>query len=88
MDGRRRAGGRRSALVWPRGSGGGGGRGRVPVIQNPARRQPLPLVAAHGRRRVLHHRDAVSWGGGQAGEVLGLVGGRLQALWSMAYIIA
>ena len=37
MDGRRRTGGGRSALVWPRGSGGGGGRGRVPVIQNPAR---------------------------------------------------
>jgi len=37
---------------------------------------------------VLHHREAVSRGGGQAGAVLGVVRDRLQALWSMAYIIA
>ena len=88
MDGRRRAGGGRSTLVWPRGFGSGGSRGRVPAIQNPARGQPLPPVAAHGRGRVLYHRETVSWGGGEADEVLGVVGDRLQALWPMAYIIA
>ena len=80
MDGRRRAGGGRSTLLWPRGSGGGGGRGRVPLVQNPARGQPLPPVAAHGRGRVLHHREAVSWGGGEAGAVLGVVGDLLQQI--------
>ena len=88
MDGGRCAGGGRSALVWPCGSGGGGGQGRVPALQDPPRGQPLPLVAAFGWGRVLHHRDAVSRGGGQAGAVLGVVGDRLQALWPIAYIIA
>lgn len=59
-------------------SGGGEGRRRVSVIQNPPRRQPLPLVATLGWGRVLYHGKAVSRGGDEKSAVLGVVGDGLQ----------